>query len=294
MAWIKRNLLFVVICVVALALLGLAGFFTFRSWSANRDALASLDAQITQLEQDKTANPTPSKDNIAAAQAQEQQLRAWSSQAQGFFAPVAPIPNPPDGVITTPVFAGTLRKTIYEMQQEAANANVELPPDYSFSFAAERQLDVFSPGSLQPLASHLGEVKAICEVLFSANINALDGIQREVVSDNDTQGPQSDYLSDKTRTQDPMTITPYMVTFRCFSADLAKVISKLASSQHCFVVTGLNVMPAEAAAAPDGTPTPTPTPTPAYEAGKGGWQTIRDEHLLRVTMGIEVVKLTKQ
>jgi hypothetical protein len=191
-----------------------------------------------------------------------------------------------------------LRKTVYDLQQEAVTANVDLPPDYSFSFAAERSLDVFAPGSLTPLASHLGEVKAICEVLFAANINALDGIQREVVSDDDTKGPQSDYLTDKTRTTDQLTITPYMITFRCFSGDLAKVMAKLASSGHCFVVTGINVLPAGAAAAAGGgenpAPPTTPTPTPAYPMGKGGLQTVLDEQLLRVTVGVEVVKLTKQ
>jgi hypothetical protein len=287
MGWIKRNLFFAIGSVIALALLGLAGFYTFKSWNHNRDAMGQLTSAYSQLQTDKSADPTPSTNNIAAAEQQDQQLRDWITQAQAHFLPIPPIPNPPDGVITKEEFAGTLRKTIYQMQQEAANANVDLPPDYGFSFGAERTLDVFSPGSLNPLASHLGEVKALCEILFAANVNALDGIQRESVSDNDAAGPQSDFLTDKTRTTDTATITPYLVTFRCFSTDLANVISKMASSDNGFVVTGINVMPAGASAAPDGT-------TPTYPVGKGGLQTVLDEQLLRVTMGVEVVKLNKQ
>jgi hypothetical protein len=295
MGWIKRNLLFVISSVVALALLGAAGYYTFKSWNHNRDAMANLQAAYTELQNDATANPTPSEDNINAAREQEQDLRAWINQAQAHFAVVQPIPNPPDGVITTEAFAGALRKTIYDMQQEAADANVLLPPDYSFSFAAERNLVTFSPGSLNPLASHLGEVKAICEVLFAAKVNALDGVQREMVSDNDTAGPQSDYLTDKTRTTDLTTVTPYMITFRCFSSDLANVMAKMATSEHCFVITGINVMPAGAAAAQGGeSAAPAAAPTPGLPQGNGVLQTVLDEQLLRVTMGLEVVKLTKQ
>lgn len=294
MGWIKRNLLFVVSSVIALALLGGGAFYTYKSWKHNRDALATLQAAYNELQTDYDANPTPSTNNIAAAQEQEQELRTWINQAQAHFAPVQQIPNPPDGVITTEAFAGALRKTIYDLQQAASDANVELPPDYSFSFAAERNLVTFSPGSLTPLASHLGEVKAICDVLFDAKVNALDSIQREIVSDNDTAGPQSDYLTDKTRTTDSATITPYMITFRCFSSDLANVMAKMASSDHCFVITGLNVMPAGAVAAADGANPPVATAASMMPQGNGMLPTVLDEQLLRVTMGLEVVKLTKQ
>ena len=300
MGWIKRNLGFTIGGIIALLLLGAAGYYVYTRWSHKNAAQQQLEEVYKQLQDYYNKHPTPSDDNIAAAQKQEQDLRDWIGQAQTYFVPVPPIPNPSNGVVTTEAFAGSLRKAIYDMQQEAVAANVELPPDYSFSFAAERNLVTFTPGSLNPLASHLGEVRAICEVLFAAKINALDGIQREIVSDNDTAGPQSDYLTDKTRTPDATTtITPYMVTFRCFSSDLADVLSRLASSDHCLLVTGINVMPAGAAAAadansqggnPNGNGNPQNPPNPA----NGGLQTALDEQLLRVTLGVEVVKLSKQ
>jgi hypothetical protein len=176
------------------------------------------------------------------------------------------------------------------MQLAAVDANVDLPDDYSFSFAAERNLVTFSPGSLDALASHLGEIKAICDVMFDAKVNGIDSIQREIVSDNDAAGPQSDYLTEKTRTMDSATITPYAITFRCFSGDLGQVLSMLASSNHGFIVTGINVMPAGGVAG-QGADMQQPV-TPPVVAG-GGLQTVLDEQLLRVSLGIEVVKLTK-
>jgi hypothetical protein len=289
MGWIKRNLFFSIGGIIALLLLGAAAFYDFKSWRHNNNAWASLQEAYNNLHEAYNTQPSPSTDNIAAAQAQEQQLRDWIGQAKTHFAPVPPIPNPPDGVVTTEAFAGTLHKTIRDMQDEAKDENVELPSDYSFSFAAERNLVTFAPGSLNPLASHLGEVKALCEVLFAAKINAIDGIQREIVSDNDTTGPQSDYLADKTVATDLATKTPYLITFRCFSSDLADVLSKMASSEHCFVVKGINVMPAGMTGPGDQNNGQQNGLPPA----NGGLQTVLDEQLLRVTIAVEVVKLTK-
>lgn len=293
MGWIKRNLFFTIGGVIALILLVAAGFYIIKSWNYNRTAMQSLSDAYDALRSAYTQKPNPSQDNIAAAQQQEQQLKDWINQAKAHFVPVPPIPNPPDGVVTTEDLAGSLRKTIRDMQNEAEDANVELPHDYSFSFAAERNLVTFAPNSLGSLAAHLGEVKALCEILFDAKINALDGIQREVISDNDTAGPQSDYLVEKSvSTSDGLAIkTPYLITFRCFSSDLANVLSKMASSDHCFIVKGINVTPAGAVTATSGQNTTTPPNVPPV--GNGGLQTVLDEQLLRVTLGVEVVKLTK-
>jgi hypothetical protein len=313
MAWIKRNLFFAIGGLIALLLLGASGYYGFRSWRDNTSKMADLQEAYTDLQNYTTQIPSPSDENIAAAKDQEGQLRKWISDAQVHFKAVPPIPNPPDGNVTTEAFAGSLRKTIQDLQREATEANVTLPQDYSFSFAAERNLVMFAPGSLNPLASHLGEVKAICEILFDAKINALDGIQREMISDNDATGPQSDFLADKTQTSDFATITPYTITFRCFSADLGHVMAKMAATDYAFVVKGINVQPAIGMQTPmggmEGNPMGMPPGgappgfNPAFnnnvppqmqqpQPENGGLQTVLDEQLLQVTLAIEVVKLS--
>ena len=302
MAWIKRNLGFTILGGIALLLLGAASFYLYKSWSHNNEAWDAVKTKYDQLKQDYTPSsgvPLPGNDkvdNIKAAQDQTKQLEDWIDKARTHFQAVTPIPNPSNGVVTDQEFAGTLRKTIQDMQQTATNMNVDIPPDYAFSFAAERNLVTFAPGSLGPLSIHLGEVKAICDLLFSSKINALVQIQREVVSDNDSTGAQSDYLSDKATTTDfgtlgQATITPYSVTFKCFSADLARVLSSLASSDHSFIVKGINVIPAGEAAMNGQNGESGAQPLPA---ATGGLQTVRDERLLQVTLAIEVVKLSKQ
>jgi hypothetical protein len=293
MGWIKRNLYFTILGVVALALLGSAIYYNVKSWSNDNSALASVKQDYDQLAQLYGQKPTPSETNIVTEKLQEQQLQDWIGQARAHFVPTPPIPNPTNGVVTMTALSESLGRTIRELQVAATDANVELPPEaggYSFSFAAERNQLTFSPGSLDAMASHLGQVKAICEVMYDAKVNGIDSIQREVISDNDAAGAQSDYLTEKTKTVDMATITPYAITFRCFSADLGNVLSKFASSNHGFIVTGINVMPAEGLTGQGGNPQPNEDGSPNQN---GGLQTVLDEQLLRVTLGLEVVTLTK-
>jgi hypothetical protein len=231
--------------------------------------------------------PSPSDDNTTAAREQEGQLRKLLSQTKNYFKPIEPIPAPTGGEVKSEQFANALRRAIHDLQQESATASVLLPPDCSFSFTAQRTLVRFAPGSPQLLAVQLGEVKAISEIFFAAHVNSLDGVQRLRVSDDDTTGPQSDYLDDQSTTNDFAVLTPYEITFRAFGPEVAQVLAKFASSPHGFIVKGINVAPAEIAAATDATQQPAAPPLT-----KGGLQIVLDEKLLRVTLMVDVVKLT--
>ena len=124
-----------------------------------------------------------------------------------------------------------------------------LPPKYNFSFEAQRSLVKFAPGSLGALAAQFGEVKTISEILFAAQVNSLDGIQRVRVSDDDANGPQADYFDGHSVTNNLAVLTPYQITFRSFSPEIAQVLAGFASSPHGFIVKSINVQPAGAAAA---------------------------------------------
>src|SRR5207253_2234242 len=95
----------------------------------------------------------------------------------------------------------------------------------------------------------LGEIKAICEVLCQAKINSLDNIRRERVSTDDATGPQSEYLAERSTTNALAVISPYELTFRCFSPELASVLAGFASSPLGLLVKSINVEAAPAGAA---------------------------------------------
>ena len=314
MGWIKRNLWFVISGAVALGLLGAGGFYIYKDWTRNSDAAGKLDeiyGTLNNLQQQKPAPGNDKIDNTRLAREQHQQLRAWVQTAGKFF---QPIPAIPAGNVTSEAFAGALRRTVDTLQHEAEYASVTLPPKYDFSFSAQRPLVKFAAGSLEPLAVQLGEVKAIAETIFSARVNDLDSIQRVRVSDDDNAGPVGDYIDQHSITNDLAVITPYVVTFRCFTPELARVIGAFAAASNTFLVKAINIQPAGAATASPGDmaagmppgmlppgglpgrmqgefgfmpgPAPTPVPTTQPTTGKGGLPTVLKEQLLRVTVEI--------
>ncbi len=108
-------------------------------------------------------------------------------------------------------------------------------------------------------------------------------------------------------------MTAYIITFRSFTAEIARVISSFATSYNAFIIKAINVQPAGAMTAdtttmrlggfPGGFASPpgggyaragypSPGAAPAATAvNKGGLQTVLKEQLLRVTLEVELVKL---
>lgn len=307
MAWIKRNLFFVIGGIFALGLLGAAGYYNYQGWSHNEAAYGRLKDIYDKLRSYNSQKLGPGNDkvnNVEAAKQQDRQLREWIHQAGNYFKPIAPVPNLGTNAISSEAFAGALRRTIDQLQHEADTASVTLPPRYAFSFAVETTTVKFAPGSLGLLAEQLGEVKTIAELLFAARVNSLDGIQRVRVTDDDIGGPQADYFEDHSVTNNLAVLTPYQVAFRSFSPEVGEVLARFAASPHGFIVKSINVQPAGAytGASPESPnpmapwmtpppPTAAPTPLPAGPMGRGGLQTILNEQLLRVTLVVEIVKL---
>lgn len=242
MDWIKRNLYFVIGSVVALVLMGLAGYYLYSKWALNNERMAKLDADYAELDRLNKESPHPGSgdvDNIAAAKKQQQELGTFIKEARRFFQRIPAIPDEPK--VTSQDFTAALRTTISRLQKEATNASVILRPDYAFSFEAQKPRVTFAAGSLEPLSVQLGEVKSICDVLFQAKINSLDNIRRSRVSSDDSSGPQTDYLDAKPVTNELAVLTPYEVTFRCFSPELAAALSGFASSPHAFLIKTINI-----------------------------------------------------
>lgn len=298
MGWIKRNLFFAIGGLVALLLLGGAAWYDWQSWNHNRSSFERLNeiyGKLTELNNRKPNWGSAKVDNIKTAREQEQEVRAWVDGTGNTFKTVAPIPNVP--VVTSELFAADLRRTIDLLQHEAEAVPVQLPPKYSFSFEAQRQIVKFA-GGLNSLAEQLGEVKTISEILFAARVNALDSIQRVRVSDDDTTGPQNDYLNETSVTNNLAVLTPYVVTFRSFTPELAAVLAGFAASPNGMIVKAINVAPSAAAAQAGGPGysggmpgMPAPPAPPSAPTGKGGnLPTVLKEQLLRITLEVVIVK----
>jgi hypothetical protein len=322
MSWIKRNISFVVLSVIAVVALGAAGWYCFSKWQLDKTSWDELNAAYDELRTLGAAKPNPgnkSVDNVKRAREQQTELNKEIQKIARFFTPIPAIPDAPN--VSDQDFATGLRQTVNQLQRDAATASVILPPDYPFSFFVQRTEVKFPAGSTLPLAQQLGEVKAICDVLFAARVNSLDKIRRERVSEIDTRGPLGDYLDEKSVTNENAVLTPYEVTFRCFSSELAGVLAGMANQSHAMIVRAINVeqpgaatssanmmttpanttgmvmndqgfmVPASSLGSPAGPAPGLPTPGVAPTVRRGGLPIILDEKQVRVTMVINVVKL---
>jgi hypothetical protein len=328
MAWIKRNLYFVIAGAVTVILLGLAGWYLYSKWDLNNQNFESLNKAYSEL---KTLNQQPvhpgsgAVNNIQTAKEQTKELRDYIKKVRGSFQKIAPVPDLPK--LTDHDFSFALSRSISLLRADATNIGVSLPPDFNFSFTAQSRKVQFPAGSLAPLAAQLGEVKAICDVLFQAKINALDFLRRERVSPDDATGSATDYLGDKSVTNELAVLTPYELTFRCFSPELAAVLSNFGSSPNGLIVKAINVEVAGATSGltdpttglpisntgqqpfipnrsgegipgerypnrfgPGGLPVPTTVPA-AGIAPRGTLPTVLDERMLKITIALNVVKL---
>jgi hypothetical protein len=241
MPWIKRNLFFVVGGAAALLLMGLAAFYFYSNLKNDSAVTEELNQQITELRRmyDAPVHPgTETVDNIGTAKKQQQEVREFLGEARKLFVPVPTYQKTDDKG-----FNNLLLNTIYELQTGASNAGVVLPPQYQFTFSAQSGKLTFKPGSIEPWTAQLGEIKALCNILYQAKVNALEGIRRVPVSLDD--GGTPDYLTATITTNDLSIVTPYEIAFRSFSAELGAVMDGILRSTNCFIVKTLSVVPSK-------------------------------------------------
>ncbi len=277
MAWIKRNLYFAIGSLVAIILMGVGGFLLYQQMADENKVSEDITGLYTEFDQLNNQNPHPGMagegkiDNVKAAQEQRESLRAYIEKIRPYFKTITPIPDIPTNKMSNADIATQLRNTIVQLQRTAEQQSVLLPHDYYFTFEAQRKLMIFDPASHDKIATHLGEIKAICEILFDAKINSLEFLRREVVSTDDLNAP--DYLSPDQKTiSTPLAdLTPYRVTFQCFSTELASVLSGLAASPYALIVKSVNVEPASPTSMAAGVPGGFGSPTAGFAPGGPGF-----------------------
>jgi hypothetical protein len=302
--------------VVALALLGFAGFYLFTKIQQDQAVTEELSAATQKLETLAKRDPYPNPENIKSAKDEAKRLQSFLGEVEKHFAP-APYPAELDNKN----FRTYLDNTRSQLLADAQKAGVEVPTNYWFTFGAQKGAMTFSSASLQPLASQLADIKMICQVLFDAKVNSLVWLKRVPVDkEQDSLGSQ-DYLSAKAVTNNWSVVMPYEVTFQGFSSELASVLEGLVRMPHCFVVTNIVVEPAANAGSPTDQTSPgyanryvyQPPPDPAnlmrsrYGSRYGpmpqmappqvvrpvasGPTTILDAKPLRFTLSVQAVKL---
>jgi hypothetical protein len=237
MNWIKKNLFLVLGGVVALALLGVAGWFWYTRKAAVDLVTTELNDQTAEFQRLMTRDPHPNQDNIEAAKREQQKLTAYLGQARQHFMPAVTFTN-----LDKETFKGLLETTIFELVRDAEKAGVSLPNKYDFTFKTQRGSVVFAPETLVPLATQVAEIKALCDVLFRARVHSLVSLRRIPVAKEDEGS--IDYLTGRKPVTNAVTgavTTPYEIVFQGFSAELAGVLEGFYRATNCFIVKNIDV-----------------------------------------------------
>jgi hypothetical protein len=259
MVWIKRNFLLVIGGLVALILIGLGSYLVMSGLARNKQLIEDVEATKSRAGQLYDANPFPSQTNIAAAKREIQLLHDAITRAHKRFTPV------PVAKMDVKQFMVYRDESLSELREAAKKSGTELPAsDYSFSFATQRSRTQFSPDTLPRVAEQMGEVKALCTLLFEARVNKIGNVRRARGSkdDKDNNGNGSDYTDSRlevvTDSSGQMISSPYELTFFSFSAEVADVLNRLERSPHGFLVKAIQVEPEDSrmsdAVSPTGTP----------------------------------------
>lgn len=292
MLWIKRNLSLAISGAIALVLVGFGAYYLFSGKSINSQMETDLEEMQNKLDRFYTMNPFPNESNIVTAQAELEKLRAAIDEALEFF---TPIPYDP---VTDLAFKTQLDFTVSELTEQAQKSGIELPSDpYYFSFAAQKEKYKLDPACFPAINQQLADVRTLCGLLFEAKIHALIGLKRVRLTADDPPG-SADYRPEwqfETNAITGAVITPYEVTFNCFSADLAAVMEGFVESPHGLIVRAISV---------DNPPKPPQAQQPGIKPGFpnfGGQQpapvqsptenkTILNEERFQVTLWIAVVR----
>src|SRR5262245_47480504 len=135
MSWIKRNLYFLIGTVVALALMGMAGWYLYSKWQLNNTILSQLNDAYAELDKLNNQNPHPGGgkvDNIKASKEQRQDLLGFLKRTREYFLRIRPIPD--SSKVSSHEFTTALHETVNRLQHQSTNSSVVLPADYFFSF----------------------------------------------------------------------------------------------------------------------------------------------------------------
>ncbi len=241
MLWFKRNLFFVLSMLLGLGLTGWAVYDNYSLSEKNGTVADDLKTTRDQLKNLQGKSPQPTPENIQATRDDAKRVQEYLDK---FHTAFAPFPTPPQ--TDQRGFKTILETTIEHLRQAASNADVTLPANFNFSFSSQMEKLSYHEDSIEPWLVQLEEIKVICDILFTARITALDSLQRVSVSEDD-QGAADYLVGSAISTNQLGTVSPYKITFRGYSEQIAGVLEGFARSSHCWIVKDVDIKPSMAA-----------------------------------------------
>jgi hypothetical protein len=309
MAWIKRNLLFVVGLAVSAALIAAGGWYAYSEFTASDAAYTDLTGKDQQLDQLVNSDPYPNQDNIQKAKDEQKRIEQFKASARARFREL----TVPTG-LDTAAFKSLLENTISTLIKDASKAGVTLPDKYSFTFTQQRKDLQLAEKTLGPMAVQLADISEICRVLYGAKVHSILYLKRTPITNEVSATGE---LLNKKVVVDPDTKAFrffYEVAFEGFTSELGSVLAGFRDSPEAIIVKTLNVEKSNKSSDAGSMPAMTMDPARARYQQYGNRYTmmqqqaaaaaaaatatapkgndpVLDPKPLRFTVGLEIVKL---
>lgn len=247
MDWIKKNMVFVISCAVALVAIAAAGYYLSVQMGKYEQAGASLagaDSNISGL-LNRTPHPGAGDvDNIKAAKADVERLNKFRQDLTATFKAT------PLGGDTEQAFKTELADALAYIVREGKRTGMTTPTNFAMSFTAQKVGFSFASNSLPVLRVQLADLNEITKILVNSRVNSIEGYRR-VAATTDDKGPnadEADYVEKLKISTNEFTgaiVQPYLVTFRCFSDELGEVLEGIANSPYSIILKTVEVEPGQ-------------------------------------------------
>lgn len=247
MDWIKKNMVFVVSCAVALIAIAAAGYYLWvqmGKYEAAGGSLASADSNITGLVGRSPHPGAGNVDNIKAAKADIERLTRFKQDLTATFK------STPLGGDTEQAFKTELADALAYIAREGKRTGLTTPTNFAMSFTAQKIGFRFASNSLPVLRVQLADLTEITKILVNARVNSIESYRRVAATADDT-GPnavEGEYVEKLKITTNEFTgavVQPYLVTFRCFSEELGEVLEGISKSPYSIILKTVEVEPGQ-------------------------------------------------
>lgn len=247
MDWIKKNMTFVVSCAVALIAVAGAAYYLMQQMAKYEEAGMQFDSVVERVNGFVNKRPHPGfgdVDNVARVKQDIAALDQFKEELTRTFK------STPLGEESEQAFKADLADIMAYIEREGGRTGLTVPTNFNLSFTAQKVGFRFASNSLGPLTMQLADLREITRILVEARVNSIEAFRRVAVSDDDKGewANPSEYITNMKITTNEFTgavIHPYEVEFRCFSAEMGKVLEGIAASPYSLILKTVKIDPAQ-------------------------------------------------